>query len=162
MIVRADMVTVFVVRPDATGTSHEFLQLLRSDERYLGRTWQTVRGGIEAGETADRAALRELCEETSLVPREFYRLGTAESFYIADGDTLWHSAPFCAVVARDQAVTLNEEHDDFRWIPRDRIDSQTMWASERALLPGLLRDILDDGPGKALLRLPVGESDGRR
>ena len=87
------------------------------------------------------------------MPCEFYRLGSVESFYIALDDTLWHSVPFCALVSRDDRVTLNDEHDEVRWVGRDRIDAETMWASERALLRDLFRDILDDGPAKPYLRI---------
>src|SRR5205823_10235087 len=68
---RYDMVTVFAVRPDPPGTSHEFLQLRREKNDFMGATWQTVRGCAETGETAWQAALRELKEETDLVPDEF-------------------------------------------------------------------------------------------
>jgi dATP pyrophosphohydrolase len=83
-----------------------------------------------------------------------YRLGVVESFYTEVDDTLWHSVPFCAFVSRDQQVNLNEEHDQFRWVPRDQIESQTMWASERSLLHVLFRDILSgDSRAKPFLRI---------
>ena len=150
---RHDMITVFVVRPDQTGRSHEFLQLHRAPDDYLGNTWQLVRGGIDEGESFVAGALRELKEEAGLVPRELYRLGAIESFYTNVDDTLWHSVVFCAMVDRMQMVTLNEEHDAFRWIARQQIDAHSMWASERALLPDLCRDILDDGPAKKHLQI---------
>jgi len=149
------MVTVFVVRPDETGQSQEFLQLYRSPEDYLGDTWQIVRGGVEKDEPYAKAALRELLEETGLTPREFYRLGTVESFYVAVDDAIWHSVVFCALVDRTQFVRLNEEHRDYRWVPRQKIDLLTMWASERSLLPDLCRDILDDGNAKIHLKIEI-------
>jgi dATP pyrophosphohydrolase len=147
------MITVFVIRPDAAGRSHEFLQLLRAKDDYMGGTWQIIRGGVHEGETYAQAALREMREESGLVPVEFYRLGTIESFYTDVDDTLWHSVPFCAIVDRNQVARVNEEHDAIRWTPRDRIDAETMWQSERTLLAGLMRDILDDSPSKSFLRI---------
>jgi 8-oxo-dGTP pyrophosphatase MutT (NUDIX family) len=152
---RHDIITVFVVRPDDGGTSHEFLQLHRVPDDYLGDTWQLIRGGVDEGESFAAGALRELREEAGLTPREFYRLGAVESFYTNVDDTLWHSVVFCAIVERSQVVTLNEEHDALRWVPRERMDTQCMWTSERALLPDLCRDILGDGPAKPHLRLPI-------
>jgi 8-oxo-dGTP pyrophosphatase MutT (NUDIX family) len=152
---RDAMVTVFVVRPDERGASQEFLQLHRSPDDYLGNTWQLVRGGVDAGETFAQAALRELMEEAGLTPQEFYRLGAVESFYTDVDDTLWHSVAFCAVVDRAQKVRLNEEHDAFRWIARDKIECEMMWASERKLLPDLCRDILDNGAAKEHLLIKV-------
>jgi dATP pyrophosphohydrolase len=153
MNVRHDMVTVFVVRPDLSGASHEFLQLRRAPGDYMGDTWQIVRGGIDEGESAVRAALRELREETGLSPHEFYRLGCVESFYTAVDDTLWHAVPFCAIVGADDVVNLNEEHVAFRWVGRDRIEVETMWSSERQILADVMREILDDGAARAHLRI---------
>ena len=153
MNVRNDMITVFVVRPDVTGTSHEFLQLRRAPGDYMGGTWQIVRGGIDEGENAVSAALRELCEETALTPRELYRLGCVESFYTAVDDTLWHAVPFCAIVGRDDAIKLNAEHVDFRWVGRDRIEEETMWSSEWHVLAEVVRDILGESSAKSFLRI---------
>ena len=60
MNVRHDMVTVLVVRPDASGNSHEFLQLHRVADDYMGGTWQIIRGGVDADESYVEAALREM------------------------------------------------------------------------------------------------------
>lgn len=151
------MVTVFVLRPDESGTSHEFLQLRRSAGDYMGGTWAIIRGGVEANETYVAAALRELREESGLVPRELYRLGSVESFYTSFDDTLWHSVALVALVERDQSVTLNDEHDAIRWVPRQQIDRETLWPSERRALEDLCRDILDSGPAKPHLRIPLPE-----
>ena len=156
MNVRYDMVSCFVVRPDASGTSHEFLQLRRAAGDYMGSTWQIIRGTSDPGETAPQAALRELREEAGLVPREFYRLTHLEVFYIPAEDTIWHCPGFCAVVGRDADVRLNPEHDAARWVPRSQIESVSMWASELPAIADLCRNILDDdGPAKPYLRIEL-------
>lgn len=157
MNVRYDMVAVQVVRPDATGTSHEFLQLRRSAGDYMGGTWQTVRGTSNPGEKAWEAALRELKEETGLTPREFYKLSLMETFYLTVDETVWHVPCFVAVIDRQDKVTLNEEHDAFRWVPRDQIDAKTMWAGERQVLAEVMREVLDGGLGMPHLQLNFGE-----
>lgn len=158
MIHRYDMVGCQVVRPSADG-SYDFLQLLREPDDYLGGTWQSIRGRIEDDETAADAALREMREESGLVPVEFYRLAILETFFIpgksAQTDVIWHCASFCAIVAPNPQVRLNQEHTDFRWIPRAQIDAHTMWASERAVIASLCRDILDDGPARLHLRIEM-------
>jgi dATP pyrophosphohydrolase len=155
MNVRYDMIACHVVRPDASGGSHEFLQLRRRSDDYLGGTWQIVRGRCEGDELAWRAALRELQEETSLQPREFYKLSLMEQFYLVPGETVWHVPSFVAVVDRDAEVRLNGEHEAYRWIPRERIDAESMWAGERIVLAEIFRDILDDGPAKPHLRVKL-------
>lgn len=156
MNVRYDMAACFIVRPGAGGEA-EFLQLRRSPGEYLAGAWSTVRGRIEPGETAWQAALRELREEAGLRPAEFYQLDTVDIFYLYHDDTLWHCPGFCAVVAADAQVTLNEEHDAVRWVSRGQIDRQFIWPGERAQLAELCREVLDNGPAKSYLRIPPGE-----
>jgi dihydroneopterin triphosphate diphosphatase len=121
----------------------------------MGGAWSVVRGTSDAGETAWAAALRELREETGLTPREFYQLDTVDVFYLVKGDTTWHCPGFCALVDRDAAVTLNDEHDAYRWVERPRIIDEVLWPGERAQLAELFRAILDDGPAKRYLRIEV-------
>ena len=159
MLIRTDMVAVYVVRP--SGASHELLQLRRSTDDFMGGTWQTVRGTIDPGETAAAAALRELREETGLTPREFYRLSAMETFYLPGPreEAVYHSIAFCALVGGDDPIELNGEHDALRWVPRERILDALMWASERPLIDDLCRAILDGGPAKPYLRVdpdPIG------
>jgi dATP pyrophosphohydrolase len=157
MTIKSGMITVFVVRPNASGRSHEFLQLLRAPNVIHGGTWQVVRGKVEPGESFLAAGVRELREETGLKPQVYYRVGTVETFYTSIGDTIWHSVPFLALIDRDEQVTLNHEHTDFRWIPRDQMDAHVMWASERQLLKDLCHDILDRSPAEPMLRIDIDE-----
>jgi dATP pyrophosphohydrolase len=155
MNVRHDKITLFVVRPGEDPADHEFLQLRRADGEFLAGTWSIVRGGVERGETYSAAAIRELREETGLVPQELYRSGTIESFHTEPDDTLWHSVVFCAIVRREDVPRLNDEHDAFRWTPRARISSETMWPSERAVLSDVIGEILDNGRAKSHLRVQL-------
>jgi dATP pyrophosphohydrolase len=153
MKLRYNMVNCYVARPGEAPGTHELLQLRRAPGEPLAGAWSVCRGGIEDGETAWQAALRELVEETGIRPAEFYQLDTIDLFYLATGDGLWHVPGFCAVVGRDVEIVLNEEHDAFRWVPRSRIDADFLWPGERAQLAELCREILDDGPAKQYLRI---------
>jgi dihydroneopterin triphosphate diphosphatase len=144
-------VSCFVVRP--AGNSHEFLQIRRAKGKYMAETWQLVCGGIEPHETAWQAALRELQEETTLTPVEFYQLDVINTFYLAKTDSIMHSPMFCAIVAADAKVQLNHEHTEFRWLPREAMESSIMWPGERTAMAELCREILADGPAKPHLQI---------
>ncbi len=153
MKTRTDKVTVFVLRQGTGG--FELLQLRRCDGEPLSGTWQTIRGGIEPGETAPQTALRELEEETGLLSRELYSLGIPESFYMTGDDTIYHAAAFAAIVGDDVTIRFDSEHDDHRWVPAEQWEQFFMWPSERPVIEELTRQILRNGPAKSFLRIPL-------
>jgi dATP pyrophosphohydrolase len=144
MNVQTRKIVVFIARP-RSGGGYEFLQLRRQNTGYLDGTWQTVRGSIEAGETAAEAAIRELREETDIRPAEFYRLGSVETFYDLQSDAIWHSAAFFALVGRDTDITLNDEHDALRWVDENEVDRHFMWPSEKPVIKEIRDELLGAG-----------------
>lgn len=146
-----------MLRQVATGFEH--LQLRRSPGRYMAGVWSLVRGGIEQGETAQQAALREMREETGLapLPGQYYRLGTVETFYTSEHDGIWMCPFFVAFVADDAMVTLNPEHTDFRWVPDARMDDALTFPNEHLLLGDVRRYFCrhDPHPSLGLMRLEV-------
>ena len=142
MDVRTDQVIVYVVRPTADEGDHEVLQLRRAPGKYLGGQWSFAGGKIEAGETVIEAAVRELREETGLRPRSLAQLSYVETFYVPQFDAIWHRPGFLAIIGRDAAVRLNEEHTDWRFIRRREIARKVLWPGERRALAEVFREHL--------------------
>jgi dATP pyrophosphohydrolase len=159
MQIKYNMVCCYIVRPDASG-GNEFLQIRRHADDFMGGTWQTVYGQSEPRETAVAAALRELREETRLVPAEFYRLEHVSIFYTIAHDTLWHCVQFCAIVGREVGVTLNAEHTEFRWLSAAEAIKEFMWEDDRRAVAEIIREILGDGPAKPHLRIMLPPQTG--
>jgi dATP pyrophosphohydrolase len=155
MQIRYDMVSCYVTRPAAGGAGHEFLQLRRSKDDFMGGTWQAIYGTSEKGESAVAAVVRELREEAGLIPKELYRLDQVSVFYIASTDTMWHCVPFCAIVTREQQVILNDEHDAARWVPAADADREFMWKDNRNAIRDIQGYILVESLAKPHMRIPL-------
>ncbi len=149
--VRADGVAVYVYRRTPL---LEFLQVRRSPVagEYEG-SWQTIYGGIHPGETATAAALRELKEETGLAPLHMWQIEYLETFYFRPKDYVAMMPVFAVEVARDAKVTLNEEHDDVRWVQEAVVDNFFMWRSQREALHILLETLRNPGPTKRFMEI---------
>ncbi|MGD0464065.1 MAG: NUDIX domain-containing protein [Tepidisphaeraceae bacterium] len=155
MQIRYDMVSCYVARATADGAGHEFLQLRRSKDDYMGGTWQAIYGQSEEGESPVAAVVRELGEEAGLIANELYRLNQVSVFYIASTDTLWHCVPFCAIVTRQQQVVLNGEHDAARWVPAADAQRLFMWKDNRDAIRDIQEYILVDSLAKPHMRVPL-------
>jgi len=155
MQIRYNMVSCYVARPTADGTGHEFLQLRRSKDDYMGGTWQAIYGQSEEGESPVAAVVRELREESGLIAKELYRLDQVSVFYIASSDTMWHCVPFCAIVTRDEPVVLNDEHDAARWVPASDAEAAFMWKDNRDAIRDILGYILAESLAKPHMRIPL-------
>lgn len=110
-------------------------------------------GGLEPGEEAWRGAVREMREETGLVPLEFYRLSTMTHFYRADNDSINTAPMFCAIVDPGAVVAINNESTAFEWVDVEQAAARLMWPGDRQALDEVRTVILDDGPAKQYLRV---------
>ena len=119
---RGDTEVVVVVRREG-----EYLVLRRAPER-LGY-WSLVAGGVEAEETSETAARRELLEETGLVG-EVASLPLALSYSLLDDPPRIRAryAPgietvtvhaFLAEAPAGWEPALDAEHDTYRWCTED-------------------------------------------
>ena len=156
--VKCNRVAVYVFRclPDGT----QFLQLHRAagSGDYAG-TWQTGYGGIKSGETAINAALRELQEETQLVPTNFFQVEYLESFYHRARDRVTVLPVFAAQIAPQAKVIIDAEHDDYRWVDLADVGAHFVWRVQRQAIAIIEQDILGTSPAKELLTI---KANGRR
>ena len=70
----------------------QFLLFLRSAKKIYARQWRMIGGKVEQGEKYWEAALRELKEETGLIPSRFWTIPSINSFYEAKTDQI-HQIP---------------------------------------------------------------------
>jgi dATP pyrophosphohydrolase len=91
--------------------------LIRRCGKHLNGNWQMVSGRLEKGEKAWQATLREIKEETGLVPEKLYATDKVECFYEHQHNFINLVPVFFAIVATNSEVRLSPtEHDDFKWL----------------------------------------------
>ncbi|MGN6367528.1 MAG: NUDIX hydrolase [Phycisphaerae bacterium] len=153
--VRADGIAVYVYR--RVGSGVEFLQIRRTAATGEYQwSWQTVYGGVEAGETAVRAAVRELREETGLRPVRMWQVEFLETFYFRPHDYVLLMPVFGVEVKGDEGIVLNAEHDGYRWVGEGEVGEKFMWRTQREAIGVLLEELRAPGGASGYLEVDLG------
>lgn len=124
--------------------------LLLRRTQFLAGTWCQVAGSIEEGETAWQAGLRELREETGLVPTAYYSADTCEQFYEARRDAIVMAPVFVAVIAPEDEVVLNHEHSAHRWVSFDDAVEMVDFGGQRRVLRWVEEEFVKRQPSEHL------------
>ena len=103
-------------------------------------------GGIEDGETAWETAVREIREETGLAVIRLFSADYNEQFYEAGRNTFTVVPVFVAYVDSSQAVRLNTEHSEFRWVTIAEAQSLVTFGGQRRVYEEIQREFIDRRP----------------
>ncbi len=110
--------------------------------------WCHIAGGIEEGETAWQCALRELKEETGLVPERYFASEILEMFYEHSRNQITMGAIFVAYINPNAEIKLNAEHSDFGWFEFEEAIERVEFAKHRSLLQQVERDFVKHAPSE--------------
>jgi dATP pyrophosphohydrolase len=121
------VIEIFAIRHNAG--DWRVLALQRAADGKRPGSWETVYGKIDAREKPEKAAVRELREETGLEPESLYNV-TVSSFYLHATNTVQTCITFAAFVSEDADVTLGEEHQRFEWLSLDDACERFTWPRE--------------------------------
>lgn len=109
----------------------EFLLLKRSDGEIYSGVWQMVTGSIDKNEKAYQTALREIKEETSLLPKQFWVVPNVNSFYEPKTDYICMVPVFAALVDLDAQVNISNEHSEYKWVNLEEAKKLLAWRGQR-------------------------------
>ncbi|UCD64519.1 MAG: NUDIX domain-containing protein [Candidatus Zixiibacteriota bacterium] len=118
-------VNVAVVKKDYDGW--KFLVLKRAEKESYGGYWGFMTGGKKGDETVAQVVVRELKEETSLVPESIWASEYLVQFYEPEFDTIWILPLIVALVPEDAEVNLSPENSEFRWLPPNKARHLVSW-----------------------------------
>jgi len=134
----------------------EYLLLKRSlSERIHPGMWQLITGTTTEGERGVRTAIREMQEETGLVPLHFWSVPILTSFYDRYGGALHHCPVFAAQADAGADVQLSEEHCDFVWLTLAEARQRLVWPSHRAVVEMVDSVIVRGEEAASRLYIPI-------
>jgi 8-oxo-dGTP pyrophosphatase MutT (NUDIX family) len=98
--------------------------------------WGLAKGGIEADETIEEAAVREVREETGLEARIERSLGETRYLYVWEDVRIRKTVHFFLMKATGEGSVndRDDEMEDVRWFPLDRALKRAAYRGEREVL----------------------------
>jgi 8-oxo-dGTP pyrophosphatase MutT (NUDIX family) len=110
--------------------------------------WSLPKGHVEAGETEEDTAVREVMEETGIRGAVVGKLGTIDFWFVADGRRIHKTVHHFLLLATDPVHGLELSDEDVEvsevaWVPLTEVASRLAYADERRLLervPDLLAE----------------------
>jgi 8-oxo-dGTP pyrophosphatase MutT (NUDIX family) len=110
--------------------------------------WSLPKGHVEAGETEEDTAVREVMEETGIRGEVVGKLGTIDFWFVADGRRIHKTVHHFLLLATDpvNGLVLSDEDvevSEVAWVPLTEVASRLAYADERRLLervPDLLAE----------------------
>lgn len=128
MNIISNMIEAHIFREIENGI--EFLLLKRSDGQPYPGLWQMVSGKIKQDEKAYQTALREIKEETGLIPQQLWVAPTVNSFYEPKNEFICLLPVFAARVNSSE-VKLSDEHTDYKWVNKSETQKLLAWEGQR-------------------------------
>jgi 8-oxo-dGTP pyrophosphatase MutT (NUDIX family) len=106
--------------------------------------WSLPKGHVEAGETHEAAAVREVEEETGIRGRVLAALGTIDYWFVAEDRRIHKTVHHYLLEASGGELSDEDiEVDEVAWVPLTELRDRLAYAGERRLADtaaGLLAD----------------------
>ncbi len=109
--------------------------LIGRTDRHGRLLWSLPKGHIEAGETAEQAAVREVEEETGISGTILGELGTIDFWFVAEGRRVHKTVRHYLMRAVGGELSdADVEVAEVAWVPLPEIAAQLAYPDERGLV----------------------------
>jgi len=129
MEIKSDMIEVHLFK--IVDGDLKYLILKRSENEIFPGLWQMVTGKIECGEKAYETAIREIKEETGLIPKKLWVVPNINSFYSQADDCISLLPVFAAQLSSSCSVKISEEHCEYKWVSSKEAKKLFAWEGQR-------------------------------
>jgi 8-oxo-dGTP pyrophosphatase MutT (NUDIX family) len=106
--------------------------------------WSLPKGHVEAGETTEAAAIREVAEETGITGKVLAPLGTIDFWFVAEGRRIHKTVHHFLLMAQSGELSDEDvEVEQVEWVPLTQLAERLAYDDERRLIqavPALLAD----------------------
>jgi dATP pyrophosphohydrolase len=126
----SQIVEICIFRWSTGGPQYLLLQRADDEELYPG-IWQIVTGSVKKNERAEKAALRELEEETGLHLKRFWTVPILDSYFDIRNNAVQMVPIFAAEVDAALDVRLSHEHQRFAWLTYATARDRTIWPGQQ-------------------------------
>ncbi len=121
-----------VVQKAGSGTSGALIGRIDRRGRLL---WSLPKGHIEAGETAEEAAVREVAEETGITGRVVGTLGVIDFWFVAESRRIHKTVHhFLLLAEAGELSDADIEVSEVAWVPLGEIGVRLAYDDERRLV----------------------------
>lgn len=96
--------------------------------------WSMPKGHIEAGETAEQAAIREVAEETGILGEVIAALGVIDYWFVAEERRIHKTVHhFLLRQVGGELSDADVEVTEVGWVPLAELETRLVYADERKL-----------------------------